>query len=366
MNRLVSTILENLKNVRRSDSTNSVMAVDHCFSIKGKGTVFTGTVTKGSFKVGQNFEIPEFGLERAIKSIQCFKKQMKEVRQGDRAAFMVAPLKSDEIERCLLTTPGYLKKIGGVITTVEVCKYFKGSIKSKGKFHISIGHLNIMADVFLFLSKENDEDTSKIMSTISNFRLNELNEKDYLFDLSREYELVNEIDKDRIKLAKRELTHTDLQEKKQFVMAYLKFQKPLFIVPYSFYIGARFDFQTEKKNCRIAFSGVTLASFQESVEAYVPPALKLVTDKKKAGIIEKFFDDYTVIIKDMFKKETNLGLFMNKDVFVDESELKGKMTASFGSSGKVKVVFAENVKEKYPDLIGKPVHIINKKYQKLI
>jgi len=342
------------------------MAVDHCFSIKGKGTVFTGTVTKGSFKIGQTVEIPEFGLERAIKSIQSFKKQLKEVRQGDRAAFMVAPLKSEEVERCLLTTPGYLKKIGGVIATVEVCKYFKGSIRSKGKFHISIGHLNIMADVFLFLSKENDEDTSKMMAKISNFRLNELNEKNYVFDLSREYELVNEIDKERVKLAKSELTHADLQEKKMFVMAYLKFQKPLFIVPHSFYIGARFDFQTEKKNCRIAFSGVTLASFQESAETYVPPELKLVTEKAKGGVIEKFFDDYTVIVKDMFKKETNLGLFMNKDVFVDKTELKGKMTASFGSSGKVKVVFSENVKEKHPDLIGKAVHIINKKYQKLI
>ncbi len=366
MSRLVSTILENLRNIRRYDSANSVMAVDHCFSIKGKGTVFTGTVTKGSFKVGQNIEIPEFGMDRAIKSIQSFKKQLKEVRQGDRAAFMVAPLKSDEIERCFLTSPGYLKKVGGVIATVDVCKYFKGSIKSKGKFHISIGHLNIMADVFLFLSKENDEETSKVMGTIANFRLNDLNEKDYAFDLSREYELVHEVDKERIKLAKRELTHADLQEKKQFIMAYLKFQKPLFIVPYSFYIGARFDFQTDKKNCRIAFSGVTLASFQDSIETYVPPELKLVTEKRKGGVIEKFFDDYTVIIKDMFKKETNLGLFMNKDVFVDENGLKGKMSASFGSSGKVKVVFSENVKEKYPELIGKTVHIINKKYQKLI
>ena len=133
---------------------------------------------------------------------------------------------------------------------------------------------------------------------------------------------------------------------------------------HSFYIGARFDFQTEKKSCRIGFSGVTLAAFPATNEGYQPPGLKLVTEKQKFGVIEKFFDDYTVIVKDMFKKETNLALFMNKEVFFDQIELKGKIAAGFGSSGKVKVVFAQNVKEQHPDIVSKTVHIVNKKFLK--
>lgn len=34
------------------------MAVDHCFSIKGQGTVMTGTVLSGSVSIGDNVEIP--------------------------------------------------------------------------------------------------------------------------------------------------------------------------------------------------------------------------------------------------------------------------------------------------------------------
>lgn len=33
-------------------------AIDHCFPIKGQGTVLTGTVLSGSFKVGQEVEFP--------------------------------------------------------------------------------------------------------------------------------------------------------------------------------------------------------------------------------------------------------------------------------------------------------------------
>lgn len=34
------------------------MAVDHCFSIKGQGTVMTGTILSGAVSIGDNVEIP--------------------------------------------------------------------------------------------------------------------------------------------------------------------------------------------------------------------------------------------------------------------------------------------------------------------
>lgn len=35
------------------------MLVDHCFKIKGKGTILTGTVTEGKVKIGDEVEICE-------------------------------------------------------------------------------------------------------------------------------------------------------------------------------------------------------------------------------------------------------------------------------------------------------------------
>lgn len=48
---------------------------DHCFLIKGKGTVITGTILQGSLKIGDSVQIISKGNAdiRKIKSIQIFK-----------------------------------------------------------------------------------------------------------------------------------------------------------------------------------------------------------------------------------------------------------------------------------------------------
>lgn len=45
------------------------MIIDHCFDIKGKGTVLTGTVIYGKFEINDKVYIPEKGIERIIKSM---------------------------------------------------------------------------------------------------------------------------------------------------------------------------------------------------------------------------------------------------------------------------------------------------------
>lgn len=40
------------------------MAVDHCFSIRGQGTVMTGTVLQGSLAVNDTVEIPALKVSR--------------------------------------------------------------------------------------------------------------------------------------------------------------------------------------------------------------------------------------------------------------------------------------------------------------
>lgn len=69
-----------------------VYLIDHCFSIKGKGTVVTGTVIQGKMSKGQNLEIPEAGFVGKIKSIQMFRKGMDEARQGDRVGMLLPGL----------------------------------------------------------------------------------------------------------------------------------------------------------------------------------------------------------------------------------------------------------------------------------
>uniref|UniRef100_A0A9J7ZKP6 Eukaryotic elongation factor, selenocysteine-tRNA-specific n=1 Tax=Cyprinus carpio carpio TaxID=630221 RepID=A0A9J7ZKP6_CYPCA len=56
----------------RDPSGSLLMAVDHCFSIRGQGTVITGTILQGSLSVNDTVEIPALKVTRKIKSLQMY------------------------------------------------------------------------------------------------------------------------------------------------------------------------------------------------------------------------------------------------------------------------------------------------------
>lgn len=73
MDKLVETLVANIYFPDRSSSGSLLFAVDHCFAIKGQGTVMTGTVLTGTVKVGDTVEIPSLKETKKLKSIQMFK-----------------------------------------------------------------------------------------------------------------------------------------------------------------------------------------------------------------------------------------------------------------------------------------------------
>ena len=66
------------------------------------------------------------------------------------------------------------------------------------------------------------------------------------------------------------------------------------------------------------------------------PLIKIYKEKFKTGQVERAKDQYEVICKNMFKKETNLSLFKDLVVTLSTGE-KGIIDDSFGQSGKFKV-----------------------------
>ena len=63
-----------------SKGQHFLYAIDHCFQIKGQGTVMTGTVLSGQVKVGDTVELPMLRVEKKIKSMQMFRKPVQLAR----------------------------------------------------------------------------------------------------------------------------------------------------------------------------------------------------------------------------------------------------------------------------------------------
>ncbi len=95
--------------------------------------------------------------------------------------------------------------------------------------------------------------------------------------------------------------------------------------------------------CRIAFHGRVLYSFtnkdfKESTDKTTInlSKLKVYKIKQKEGCVERKHDDFTLIGRSLFKKETNMDLFNGLKVKLSTGE-DGVIESGFGQSGKFKV-----------------------------
>jgi elongation factor Tu len=79
-----------------------LMPVEDVFSIKGRGTVVTGRVERGTLKKGENIEI--IGLRdevitTTVTGIEMFHKELDEARAGDNAGILLRGTQREEVER---------------------------------------------------------------------------------------------------------------------------------------------------------------------------------------------------------------------------------------------------------------------------
>jgi selenocysteine-specific elongation factor len=103
------------------------------------------------------------------------------------------------------------------------------------------------------------------------------------------------------------------------------------------------DADTEAKAVRIAFSGKLLGKTFKW-EAKELAQFKVYKNRERQGVCERLADDYTVIGKGLFSKQTDMSQFIGLKVRLD-SGLEGTISSSFGTTGKFKVTFPQKIPE---------------------
>ncbi len=73
--------------------------IDRAFSLKGRGTVVTGTVLSGRVEVGQEVELLPGGAASRVRSIHCFGEEATSAAAGARAALNLPDLATEQLER---------------------------------------------------------------------------------------------------------------------------------------------------------------------------------------------------------------------------------------------------------------------------
>lgn len=105
LNELKQCIAEMLSNDADSeyDSGNFMMHVDRSFTVKGFGTVVTGSVREGTVRVGEICTLYPSGHNLTVRNLQVSGRNTDAVSKGQRAAVNLKDISKDDIGRgCIL------------------------------------------------------------------------------------------------------------------------------------------------------------------------------------------------------------------------------------------------------------------------
>src|SRR5262249_33774312 len=94
--------------------------IDRVFTLRGIGTVVTGTLTGGSLRRGQQIVVYPDNLETRIRSIQSHGQELEVAQPGMRTAINLPDLRVDQIKRGdVVTLPGYGMPTSTLIVRLE-------------------------------------------------------------------------------------------------------------------------------------------------------------------------------------------------------------------------------------------------------
>ncbi|XP_028302570.1 selenocysteine-specific elongation factor [Gouania willdenowi] len=325
---------------QRDPAGDLLMAVDHCFSIRGQGTVMTGTILQGSLSLNDTVEIPALKVTKKIKSVQMFRKPVVGAMQGDRVGVCVTQFDPKLLERGVVCTPGSLRTLFAAIISVRKIGYFKGSLATRAKFHITVGHETVMARVTYFGlppvgPSEGPSDTKPTPTEPCSL--------DAPFTFDQEYFYQDEY-------AARQGEDTLRPDPQQWAL--LEFERPVTCPLHCLVIGSKLDTDIHANACRLAFQGRLLHGLEDKSYAETAlPQLRIYKTKQKEGQVERVTDDYTVIGRSLFKKETNLQLFVGLKVKLSTGEI-GVIEGGFGQSGKFKIRIPDGLSQETKQLLS--------------
>lgn len=340
--------IEEKENDINKKNESLIAYIDHCFKIKNKGTVATGTIMKGNIKINDEIYFPELSNKYMVKEIQIFKKSVKSATKGDRVGLLIKNLDNQKIERTIITSVGSkeVNFLDGGILLLRKVNLYKDKLKSNNKYYVMIGNQGISAKCLFFDYIKKKEELF-IKYDINNIKKTEICEKNMFY--TKEYQYLEEI---------------DVTDNNEYYFAFVKFDKKIIVPNKMIFVGTNIDIDiSENKKDRLAFYGKIIFCNNDINE--IIKDLKIAKNKMKEGRIIRVTPENKkiCIVRGFIKKENmgNINNILGKEIYgrienEDKNEIKeenkneednqkiiGKILSSFGQVGKLKVEFNQEI-----------------------
>lgn len=124
------------------------MPIDRSFTMKGFGTVVTGSVLSGEVKVGDTVELLPQQRRARIRGLQTHNRDVERVSAGDRAAINLQGVAKEEVERGnVLASAGYFQPSHRFDARVQLLKSARRPLKANDRVRLHVGTEEVMARV---------------------------------------------------------------------------------------------------------------------------------------------------------------------------------------------------------------------------
>jgi selenocysteine-specific elongation factor len=129
--------------------------VDRIFTIKGAGTVVTGTLTGGRLAVGDEVELYPTGLRARIRSLQTHRRAIQIARPVSRVAANLAGTEREELARGdVLAPPGRWRPTSVIEARIRPVRGLTHALTTRGAYKLYAGSAERDAKVRFYGSNE--------------------------------------------------------------------------------------------------------------------------------------------------------------------------------------------------------------------
>jgi selenocysteine-specific elongation factor len=139
----------------KMDNHQPRLPIDRVFSMPGFGTIVTGTLMDGSFKVADEINILPAGIKSRIRGLQNHKTKVDIVFPGQRTAINIAGVAVEDIKRGdVITHPGLYPPTKRVDVQITLLKDVSGSLKHRSEVKFYIGTTEVLGSIRLLGMEE--------------------------------------------------------------------------------------------------------------------------------------------------------------------------------------------------------------------
>jgi selenocysteine-specific elongation factor len=135
----------------REKEGSFLMPIDHAFSVKGHGTVVTGTILRGQLKTDDILELVPQGEKGKVRSIQTFSEPRSSASAGDRVGVNIPSLSDRVVSRGdYLCEPGSLSTTTGLNVMFQANPLYRGRLPKRMIVSATIGMPTVTAEIMPF------------------------------------------------------------------------------------------------------------------------------------------------------------------------------------------------------------------------